>query len=152
MELKNRMGIFFGIIFLAFAAIVYTFFINERPKSIAERAEERALLLGRQLIDNDFILKVYLPDDAGKKNEPERSLASQENDSLQVTKKTTDGDLGRDPWGLPFHFKLSGDGKSGSKLYIWSNGENGQADFKKIEDMIKSGYASGDDIFVTISI
>jgi hypothetical protein len=151
-ELKNRSGIFFTIIFLAFAAVVYTFFINDRPLTLTERAEERALLLARKLIDSEFVLKVYLPDQSKVKSEPERNLASQDNDTFEMTKKVSDGAIGRDPWGGAFHFQLKGDGKAGSKLFIWSHGENGQPDFKKVEDMINSGYASGDDILVSLSI
>jgi hypothetical protein len=146
------MGVFFVIVFLAFVAVVYTFFTSERTLTLVERAEERAMQLGRQLIDNEFVLKVYLPDDSQKNEQSERNLASQENETFEMTKKVLDGQIGRDPWGGPFHFQLKGDGKSGSKLYIWSNGENGQPDFKTLEDMIRNGYSSGDDVLVALTI
>ena len=182
MQSKSRMGIFFVIIFLAFAAVLYTFFVSEKPITRNERAEERALLLGRQLIENGFIQKVYSTTPPSGNSEPERNLASQDGtpsgttstlplnstesnneDAAQasvpvepittvVDKKIFDGELGRDPWGAAFHFQLKGDGRPGSKLYIWSNGANGQADFKKVDDMLKAEVASGDDILVSITL
>jgi hypothetical protein len=155
MESKsNRMGLFLFIIFLAFAAVVYTFFVGKRVVTISEKAEERALLLGRQLIDNEFNVKVFVPDESKFKPETERGLASQGTDSdvVEITKKVVDGELGRDPWGSPFYFTLKGDGKTGSKLFIWSKGANGQADFKKPEDMLTNGMPYGDDVMVSITI
>jgi hypothetical protein len=149
---KNRMGVFFVIIFLAFATVVYTFFITDRPMTLTDRAQERAAALGRQLIENQFVIKVNVPDENQKANDSERNLASQRNDSFEMNKKVSDGEIGRDPWGSPFHFQLKGDGRSGSKLYIWSNGENGLSDVKDTESMIKNGFANGDDILISISI
>lgn len=155
MEAKsNRMGLFLFIIFLAFAAVVYTFFVGERIATISERAEERALQLGRKLIDSEFNVKVFVPDESKPKSEPERGLASQgsDNEAVEIMKKVVDGEIGRDPWGSPFYFLLKGDGKAGSKLFIWSKGENGQVDFKKPEEMINNGQPFGDDIMVSITI
>jgi hypothetical protein len=134
-----------GIIAAALVAFVASYYFSHREPSIEERTRTRAEMVGRRLIEDRFEQKVFLP----KEGRPERGLASSDgdNDSIMMSKKSLNGDVGRDAWGQPFHFQVKGDGISNSTLYIWSHGPNGNADYREVKDMIASG-AKGDDILV----
>lgn len=58
----------------------------------------------------------------------------------------TDGQIGQDPWGRPYHFAIlaSGD-KSSRRVAVWSEGENGKSESSK------SSF-EGDDIGVILDI
>lgn len=142
---SNRVGILYGVIIVAaLATFIWTYLQKNRVPSAEERTAQRAEIVGRQLIEDKFEQKVFMP------GQPqERGLASAA-ESLLVTRKNLSGEVGRDAWGQPFNFQVKGDGVKDSVLYIWSLGSNGNPDFKDIKDLMARGVASGDDILVTI--
>jgi hypothetical protein len=140
----NRIGLLYGaIVVTAFLAFVVTYYQKTQPLSAEERTEERALQVGRRLIDSHFEQKTFVPD----LKVQERSLAS--SGSLAVVKKNLSGEVGRDAWGQPFSFQVTGDGIKDSVLYIWSSGANGTAEFRNIKELMAQGPV-GDDILISI--
>jgi hypothetical protein len=121
----------------------------ESNQSQQEKAVERAKLVGRHLIETQFIRKVFTteidPSQArglasiGSNNEP----PAEANDfKLQVVEE---GQTGRDPWGFPFSYK-----KSKNQLTIWSLGPNHKLD--STMDQLDASKTQGDDIIVTLSL
>lgn len=148
-EKMGRVGFFYGLIVLtAFLAYIVTYNQKNRELTAEERTEQRALLVGRQLIDNHFEQKIFLQDSDIKAVES-RGLASSSSETPFVMKKNLNGEVGRDAWGQPFYFQVKGDGISNSTLYIWSLGPNEKPEFKDFKDLLAQG-ARGDDILVTI--
>lgn len=140
---EKKIGFVYGLIILAaFLAFVVTYYQKNRALTLEERSEQRAFIVGKQLIESHFEQKTFLPE----KN-PERGLASTA--SASMIKKNLNGEAGRDAWGQPFSFQVKGDGIKDSVLYIWSVGANGTADFRSVKDLIAQG-STGDDILVTI--
>lgn len=140
----NKVSFFYGIIVLmALLAFIGTYYQKNRALTVDERTEQRALLVGKKLIDSQFEQKFFLPE----AKPAERGLASTE--SLEVIKKNLEGEVGRDAWGQPFYFKVKGDGVKNSTLYIWSLGANGKPEFKDLKSLMAEG-PRGDDILVTI--
>lgn len=120
----------------------------ESTQTLQEKTVERAKLVGRHLIETQFIKKVFNTETepqqtrglASVKNQPEAETA---NDfKIQVVEE---GQTARDPWGFPFSYK-----KSKNKLYIWSLGPNHTLDSSV--DQIESSTTQGDDIVVTLSL
>ena len=148
MESKvSKVGIFYGMIIVtAFMAFVVTYYQKNRELTAEERTEQRALLVGRQLIESHFEQKIFLPESETKPAES-RGLASNEN--LFIVKKNLSGEVGRDAWGQPFYFQVKGDGIKNSTLYVWSVGPNEKPEYKDVKDLIAQGVR-GDDILVTI--
>lgn len=140
----SKVGLLYGaIVITAFIAFVVTYNHKNKPMSLVERTEQRAFIVGKQLIESNFEQKVFLPEPQTQ----ERGLAS--NASASIIKKNLKGEVGRDPWGQPFSFQVSGDGIKNSKLYIWSVGPNGISDLHNTKDQVAMS-AEGDDILVEI--
>ncbi len=142
----NRVGLLYGfIIVVAFLSYVVTVYQKNRPLSLEARTEQRARLVGVQLIETRFEQRIFLPDTPMKE---ERGLASA-GEGPWMMKRNLNGEVGRDAWGQPFAFQVKGDGIKNSTLYIWSVGPNGIPDYKDTKDLIAQG-AKGDDILVAI--
>ena len=64
----------------------------------------------------------------------------------------TDGQMGKDPWGRPFHYAvrkhLDQDGKptGTSTVYVWSDGANGKSETNVPETFEKRFAIDGDDV------
>lgn len=141
---KNKIGFFYvTIIAAAFLAFVATYYQRNKELNASERTEQRALLVGRNLIESQFQQKVFMPAQVDQ----QRGLASTE--TLSVVKKNLNGEVGRDAWGRPFSFQVKGDGIKNSTLFVWSVGENGKPEFRNIKDLMEQGVG-GDDILVSI--
>lgn len=142
----SKVGFFYVMIIVtAFAAFVVSYYQKNRELSAEERTEQRALLIGRNLIESRFEQKIFF---AEPPKVQERGLASTSTSNF-VIKKNLNGEVGRDAWGQPFGFHVKGDGLKNSTLYIWSIGPNAKAEFKDFKDLIAQG-ARGDDILVSI--
>ena len=140
----SKIGLLYSaIVITALIAFVVTYYQKNKPMSLVERTEQRAFIVGKQLIEANFEQRVFLPEQEAQ----ERGLAS--NESPSMVKKNLKGEVSRDPWGQPFSFQVSGDGIKNSKLYIWSPGPNGVAEIQNIKDQIAMN-AVGDDILVEI--
>lgn len=145
----KRVGfLYVFIIAVAFLSYVVTVYQKNKPLSLEARTEQRAQMVGVNLIESHFEQKVFLPDAPPKE---ERGLASADagGDGVMIVKRNLSGEAGRDAWGQPFAFHVKGDGIKNSTLYIWSVGPNGTPDFKDVKDIMAQG-ASGDDILVSI--
>ncbi len=89
-----------------------------------QKAMARAELLGQKLIDNKFVKVAPGVDDLVGG----RGLAS--------TVQKLEGEVGRDPWGWPFKYKVFVQ-EGGAKLVVWSNGD-GASDKKSAEEIASS--------------
>lgn len=50
----------------------------------------------------------------------------------------TDGEIGRDPWGNPYHYRvLEPNGDEAHKIFVWSSGPNGRSESN---DKIVKGF------------
>lgn len=149
MNKKKLILVLVGNILLGSVAYFAYYFQKGDVPTVKEMAETRAYQWAQWLVENKYEIKYYkspqekTPDSTS--HEVERGLAS--DDLTTETRKTLDGEIGRDPWGKPYYFHVEGDGGSGSTIHIWSVGENSSAEYKNSKELITNGE-TGDDILV----
>ncbi len=102
----------FGLVICILIAgqLYFSNFSKSESTMLNEKAKERALLIGKKLIDAKFQRKIFTESTA------QRSLAA---DTDFVLTTAEEGQAGRDPWGQPFTYK-----KQGDRLTITSLGAN----------------------------
>lgn len=157
MEQKKLSFIFLGSALLILGSYYIYHFSNSNSQknsshtpSVNELAQERAQYWGQWLIVEKFELKTFKEKSEQGQTETSRGLASAP-DLVIETHKTLDGEIGRDPWGKPFHFHVQGDGQPGSKVYLWSTGANETFDSGTTDSLIEHG-AKGDDLIVSVLV
>ncbi len=122
---------------------------SESNQTMQEKATERAKLIGRHLIETQFIKKVFTTETEPTQSRGLASVNGQLNPAAEATdfklQVVEEGQTARDPWGFPFSYK-----KTKTKLYIWSLGPNHTMDSSA--EQIESSKTQGDDILVTLSL
>lgn len=154
--MRFREWIFVGSMITALAVVVVMFnLMNSKPEMQA-RVEKRMQMIAEKMIKDDFQQRFFEVESADpmKAQANSRVLASVGSakvpgtpNVIEVLKRNLVGEVGRDPWGRPFHFKVTGNGKKGDQLFIFGAGPDGV--FQTNE---ATGEASGDDILFKTEI
>jgi hypothetical protein len=117
---------------------------SDVTRSEEEKTLERAMLVGRHLIDSGFVRKVFTtPDMSPKKSRNLASTGEAKDFQMQTVEA---GQTGRDSWGYPFSYI-----KKNSKLFIVSPGPNHILD-SSLDRIDSDSSVANDDLVVTIAI
>lgn len=140
---------FIGVVAAAFVVAVYVFNAGrEKELTLSQKAQTRAYGLIKNLASQNFMKKVFTEEPVAQG----RGLASATSESnvTEMEVQSLQGEIGRDPWGSPFQYKVAGDGSKGSEVTVWSYGPNATADSTPENLVAKQG--SGDDLVFTFLV
>lgn len=111
----------FGIVTSALGALMADAFKDNRPDRSRAMVEALALQLMTQSENSSH-----------QANDPSRLPASVEKVSLWNRM----GDMGRDPWGRPYHFLVQS-GSSRLRVFVWSSGPNGKSESREAIEAVR---------------
>lgn len=140
---------FIGVVVAAFVVAVYLFNVGrDQELTLSQRAQARAQGLIKNLATQNFMKKVFTEEPAPQG----RGLASAKSESnvTEMEVQSLQGEIGRDPWGRPFYYKVAGDGARGSEVTVWSYGPNAIAE--STPENLLAKQSSGDDLVFTFLV